>query len=139
MTTGGFTEGIRGGIVYCGDKNFNVEPKGIDLETDGVWLVSLQLACESNRSDDNEIFLPGIATSSETDPATFWDLKAWSAGPPATQYDDNTNPEVIDGIGTVVIPLGKLTVADGAATFENTDCGHIRVGQCAGILSHERL
>jgi hypothetical protein len=61
-----FTQGIRGGIVYCGDKNFNVPYQGINLAASGVWLVFLEIGCESNRDDDNEIILPGIKTSAET-------------------------------------------------------------------------
>jgi hypothetical protein len=130
-----FTQGIRGGIVYCGDKNFNVPYQGINLATSGVWLVFLEIGCESNRDDDNEIILPGIKTSAETDPSSFWDKKTFTTG---TSYDDNTNPTVTDGLGTIIIPIGKLTVADGAASFERVGCGNVTIGQCAGILSHTR-
>lgn len=134
--------GIRGGMLYCGDKNYNVEPLELDLETAGVWLVSIQLECESNRDDDGEIFLSGIKTSSVTTIGeTEWDLKVWTD---PTDYDDNTNPDVTTGIGTIVIPLGKLTIAIadgetvGTATLARTGCGNIRVAQCGGILSHTR-
>ena len=46
--------GIRGGIIFCGDKNFNVEHNELDLGTDGEWLISIQLECEANRDDDHE-------------------------------------------------------------------------------------
>lgn len=138
MTTGGFTIGIKGGVVYAGDKNFNVPERGINLASSGAWLIYLEIDVEANRDDDGEIILPGIKTSAETDPSSFWQHDAWSAGPPPTQYPDNTNPEVTDGLGTIIIPLGKLTVADGAATFERVDCGNVTIGQCAGILSHTR-
>lgn len=130
--------GIRGGIVYCGDKNFSVPRKELVLTSDGVWIIYLEIDCESNRDDDNEIILPKIKTSSETDPASFWQNDAWSIGPPETQYPDNTNPSVSDGIGTIIIPLGKLTIADGAASFVKVGCGNITVEQCGGTLSHTR-
>jgi len=135
MSTGGFTLGIRGGVVYCGDKNFDVPAQGVNLAASGVWLVYLEIDCESNRDDDGEIFLPGIKTSAETTPSTFWDKKTWTTG---TSYDDNTNPDVADGLGTIIIPIGKLTVADGSASFEPVACGNVTIDQCAGILSHTR-
>jgi len=107
MSTGGFTTGIRGGLVYVGDKNFNVPQRGINLASSGTWLIYLEIDCESNRDDDGEIFLPGIKTSAETDPSTFWQSASWSAGPPETQYPDNTNPEVSDGLGTIIIQLAS--------------------------------
>lgn len=130
-----FTKGIRGGVVYCGDKNFDVPYQGINLAVPGTWLVQLEIECESNRDDDGEIILPGIKTSAITDASTFWDNKPWTEG---TSYDDNTNPVVEDGLGTIIIPIGKLTVADGAAKFEPVACGNITIAQCAGILSHTR-
>jgi hypothetical protein len=133
-----FTKGIRGGLLYAGDKNFDVPYHGINLATAGTWLIQLKLTVEANRDDDNEILLAGIKTSPETDTATFWDAIAWTVGPPATQYDDNENPEVADGLGNIVIPIGKLVVASGAARFVPVACGNITVAHCAGILSHSR-
>lgn len=130
----GFTQGIRGGIVYCGDKNFNVDPKGLNLSAEGVWLVFLRINCESNRDDAEEIFLPGIKTSTD-DATTFFDKVAWTDG---TDYPDNTNPDVSDGLGTVIIPLGKLTIGNGSADFEKVGCGNVTINQCAGILSFSR-
>ena len=130
--------GIKGGIVYCGNKNFSVPHKELNLESSGTWLVYLEIDCEVNRDDDHEIILPGIKTSAETDPSTFWDKTSWSAGPPETQYPDNTEPTVADGLGTIIIPIGKLEIADGAATLANVDCGHITIGQCGGVLNHTR-
>lgn len=130
--------GIRGGVVYCGNKNFNTPHKELDLETPGTWLIYLKIDCESNRDDDNEIILPGIKTSSETDPSTFWEAATWSAGPPETQYPDNDEPTVADGLGTIHVPIGRLTIADGAATLVKVDCGNVTIGQCGGVLSHTR-
>ena len=138
VDSGGFTKAIRGGVAYVGDKNFNVPWRGINLASAGVWLIELQIDNESNRDDDGEIILPGILTSAETDPATFWEAVSWSAGPPETQYSDNTNPAASDGLGEIVIPIGKLTVADGVASFEPVACGNITTDQCGGVLSHTR-
>ena len=130
-----FDKGIRGGIVYCGDKNFNVPFKGIDLDSDSDKLIFLKVACESNRDDDHEMILPGIKTSSETSPAGFWQDMAWSE---TASYPDNTNPGVASGIGTIRIPIGRLTVKDGSAKLDAAGCGHVKIEQCGGILTHTR-
>jgi hypothetical protein len=123
---------IVGGVVYCGDKNFNVPRYDLALGTDGDWLVYLELACESNRDDEGEIFLPGIKTSSETSPGSFWNITTDAS------YPANTNPPVSTGIGTIIIPLGSLTITDGVPTFVPTACGQVTVNQCGGTLSHTR-
>lgn len=133
-----YTMGIRGGVVYAGDRNFNVPYQGLDLAVDGVWLFYLEIEVEANRDDDHEILLPEIKTSPEADPAAFWNYVAWTVGPPETQYPDNENPEVADGLGTIIIPIGKLTIQDGAARLEPVGCGNITIGHCAGILNHTR-
>lgn len=124
---------VVGGVIYCGDKNFNVSNYTIDEASDGTWLLQIKLDCESNRDDDGEIFLPGIKTSSDT---PEWNKKTWTD---PTDYDDNTNPNVSDGLGTIVIPIGKITVTDNSAVFEPVACGNIVIGQCAGILSSSRI
>ena len=55
-----------------------------------------------------------------------------------TNYDDNTEPDVSDGLGTIYVPLGKLTIDDGVASFSALTCGDITLTQCAGILGHTR-
>jgi hypothetical protein len=137
MDTGGFTRGIRGGILHVGDKNYNVPPRGINLEVNGDWLIFLEIVCESNRDDDESVFLPGILTSSVVNPADFWENSSWSAGPPPTQYPDNTHPDIADGIGTIIVPVGKLTVSAGVARLEPARCGNLIIGQCAGTLSYD--
>jgi hypothetical protein len=124
-------KGIQGGIVHCGDQNFEVPTYEIALGADTVLKVYLELVCESNRDDDNEILLPGIATSSETDPSTFWQTTAGA-------YPANTSPGVTTGLGTIIIPLGILTVEGGVASFAATACGNVTVGQCVGTLSYSR-
>lgn len=133
--------GIRGGLVYCGNKNFATPAKELDLETSGTWLIYLEVECEANRDDDGEIILPGIKTSAATDPSTFWKSTSWSAGSgetAETQYPDNDEPEVSDGLGKIIVPIGKLTIADGAATLLRVACGNVTISQCGGILSHTR-
>lgn len=133
--------GIRGGLVYCGNKNFNTPPKELDLETSGTWLIYLEVECEANRDDDHEIILPGIKTSSITDPSEFWKSVSWSAGSgetEETQYPDNDEPEVTDGIGKIMVPIGKLTIDGGKATLVKVACGNVTITQCGGVLSHTR-
>lgn len=127
------TTGIRGGAIYCGDQNWSIVPYAIDLETDGAWLVSIAVACEVNRDDDGELLLPNVKTGTEP---TAWTLTAWTEG---TNYPENTQPTTADGLGTIVLPVGKLTVANGSATLEPTGCGGFAVGHCAGTLSFTRL
>ena len=131
-------KGIRGGLISCGDKNFNVANHEVNPATDGDWLVYLEIECESNRDDDDELILSGIKTSSETDPDSFWQTVPYDPGPPVTQYPDNTNPTVATGIGTIIIPLGRLVVDDGIMSFTYAGCGNVTIGQCGGTLSHSR-
>lgn len=135
---GTFEEGgatfINGGAMLCGDKNFYVEPFEVDTGGDGEWLVQILLGdIEFATDDDEEIFLPGGVESSDDTPS--WDLKSYSSG---TDYDDNTNPSDPSDTGSIVIPIGYLKVEDGVVTFRAESCGHIGVGQCAGILFHTR-
>ena len=128
-----FTKAISGGVVYCGDKNFNVAWKGIDLTATSTTLVYLTLSgIDPATDDDEEIFLPGVITSSST-PA--WGSTSYSG---TESYPVNTNPTSPTGTGTIIIPIGILTIADGAASLDPVACGNVTVAHCAGILSHSR-
>lgn len=126
-------KGIRGGVIYCGDQTWNMDPQDLNLAGAGVWLVWITISVEVNRDDDETIILPGIKTG--TRPTGDWDKTAWTEG---TDYPANTAPVAETGAGTIRVPLGKLTIASGAATFEAAGCGSITIGQCAGTLSHAR-
>jgi len=125
---------IKGGLIRCGDQNFNVNDYVLDLGTDGTWLVQIELTdIEAATDDDGEIFLPGVITSTST-PA--WDLKAWTD---PTDYDANTNPtSPASPTGTIILPVGKLIIADGVPSLRPTACGNFLIGQCAGILNYSR-
>ena len=131
-----YVKGIRGGLIICGDRNFNIEYQGLDTDetTNGVWLVQITLSdIECAVDDDGEIFLPGVITSTST-PA--WALVAWTD---PTDYGSNTNPaSPAAPTGSVVIPVGKLTITDGVPSLANVGCGTVTIGQCAGILSVSR-
>ena len=131
-----YTKGIRGGLIVCGDQNFNVEYQGLDTDpsTNGVWLVQITLSdIECAVDDDGEIFLPGVITSTGT---PTWALVAWTD---PTDYGSNTNPaSPAAPTGSVVIPVGKLTITDGVPSLANVGCGTVTIGQCAGILSVSR-
>lgn len=124
--------GISGGIVIAGDQTWNFESQEVNLATDGEWLVSLECDVEVNRDDDGEILLPGVKTG--TKPAD-WTLTAFTG---TEDYPTATVPTVADGLGTIVLPIGKLTVADGAAVLVKTGCGGFVIGHCAGTLSYTR-
>ncbi len=127
------TRAIRGGAIYAGDRNMNIEPQELNLEADGVWLVSIKVTCEANRDDDHEIWLPNLLTA--TTPTGDWDKKVWTDG---TDYDDNTPLDIDTGEGVCVIPIGKLTIADGSAKLDRVGCGNITITQCGGTLSFTR-
>ena len=127
-------QGIRGGVVHCGDQNWNFDPQEINLAVNGIWLVYLDVVdLEVNRDDDGEILMPGVKTG--TKPTGDWGKTAWSIG---TDYPENTEPVASTGIGSIILPLGKLTIADGAATFERAGCGNFTITHCAGTLGYTR-
>jgi len=123
---------IQGGIVFAGDKNFNVSPFELDVDTDTSEtgdLYYFEIPCEANRDDDNELILGGIKTST-------WD-KSW-VHESVEEYPDNTPPILPSGIGTIIIPLGKIIITEGIPTFSPTGCGNIRIDQCGGTLTFSR-
>jgi hypothetical protein len=124
---------IRGGVFYAGDQNFSVAAYDLTLGTPGDWLVQIQLTgIEPNMDDDEEILLPGIATATGT---PTWQLVDNST---PTNYGDTVPPTVTTD-GTLIVPIGRLIIADGAATFDPTACGNITAAHCAGTLSHIRV
>ena len=134
-TETGSGKAISGGLLVCGNKNFEVPYLVIDTapETTSTSLVYISIPCEANRDDDGEIILPGVKTSSSS--AAAMQLKPWTEG---TNYDDTSNPDAATGIGTIVIGLGKLTITAGKPSFAPTACGKITVIQCGGVLDHSR-
>ena len=123
---------ISGGLIQCGDQNWAMADEEVDTDTDGEWLVSIEVDCEVNRDDDEELLLPGVKTGTKP---TAWTLDAWSEG---TDYPEDTPPDVADGEATVVLPVGKLTVAGGAARLVETGCGAFTVTHCAGSIGFDR-
>jgi hypothetical protein len=131
------TTGIRGGFIQAGIKNFNVPNKELNPASTGVTLIYLEIAVTANNDDAGEILLPGIETSTETTPSGFWKSVSWTAEP-VTQYPANTRPLVTTGVGKIIIPIGKLTIATGAATLEAVGCGNITINHCGGTLTAAR-
>lgn len=124
---------LRGGVVYCGDKNFVVPAQPVNATLDGEYLVSIKLAgIKANTDDDEEIILPGVKTSTGT-PA--WHNKVYSEG---TNYDSNTNFTGPTSSGSIVVPIGRMVIEDDVVVLAFASCGNITVTQCAGILSHSR-
>ena len=124
---------LLGGTLFCGDKNFYVEDQFVNAQTDGEFLVSIKLSgIRANTDDDDEIILPGVKTSTGT-PA--WHNKVYSEG---TSYDSNTNFAGPTSTGQIVVPIGRMTIANDAVSLAFASCGNITVTQCAGILSHSR-
>lgn len=117
--------GIRGGVVYAGDKVWDVEPKAITLTASGTFKVYLEVGVTANVEDG--ALLPGIKTSTAPE---------WKQ---AAQYPSQTIPTTPSGTGKVIIAAGTLTIEDGIATFDRAGCGAIQVGHCPGILTHSRI
>ncbi len=124
---------IKGGIIHCGDQNWNMDDQLINLASDGVVLVYIEVEVEVNRDDDEAFLLPGVKTG--TRPIGNWDLLTWDED---TDYPVNTSPIVTTGLGTIILPIGKLTVEDGEATMEPVGCGHFTITHCAGTLGYTR-
>ena len=125
--------GIRGGVIHCGDQNWNFDPQEVNPDANGVWLVSIAVEAEVNRDDDGELLLPGVKTG--TKPTGNWTKTPWSEG---TDYPENTAPDVGTGKGTIVLPIGKLTVNEGSISLEPAGCGAFMIHHCAGTLSYSR-
>lgn len=126
-------KGISGGPIHCGDQNWEMSPQELNLSVSGVWLVYIEVECTANTDDDGEIFLPGINTG--TRPTGDWGQDAWTD---PTDYPANTSPTLPSGDGTIILPIGKLTIAAGKAKLEATGCGGFTIGHCAGTLSYSR-
>jgi len=129
---------ILGGSIACGDQNFNVAnypfPTNSDGSEDGEWLIEISIGgITFNTDDDDSLVLPGIETATGT---PTWNKIAYTG---SQNYTSNTNPTTPTGTGTVILPVGVLTVNQANATLANTGCGAFYVDQCAGVLSYSRL
>lgn len=120
---------IRGGVVYAGDKVWNVPDKDLNLDADGEYKVWLSVGVTANTDDDNEVLLPGLETSEEP---------AWNQGDFSGNYPDVGIPDADDPSGLAIIALGKLTIDSGDASFDPDECGSIIVDHCPGSLSITR-
>jgi len=125
--------GIRGGLIACGDWNFNVADWPLDLGTDGSWLVEISITgVEAATDDDVQIFIPGVVTASGT---PTWAKSAYTG---SENYTSNTNPAAPGDDGTVIVPVGVLTITGGSPSLVPAGCGSATIGQCAGILNVTR-
>ena len=118
--------GIQGGVVYAGDKVWDVEPKALTLTATGTYKVWLEVNVTANVED--EVLLPGIKTSTEP---------AWKQS--GDSYPTQTMPTAPSGTGKAIIALGTLTLKDGKANFVKTGCGVVRIDHCPGTLTHTRF
>ncbi|MES2923681.1 MAG: hypothetical protein V4819_19155 [Verrucomicrobiota bacterium] len=125
--------GIRGGYLEAGDKIWNVPNREIDLGASGVFLVWIRVAITANTDSTHVATLSGLETSEEP---------TWENGDGSDDYEDkvipNPFPTSAPGDGVAIVPIGILTIADGAATLARTGCGNIIIDHCPGTLSHHR-
>jgi len=135
VNNGPYKKYIRGGMIYCGDKNFLVEDLEITTSSSYERYYFFEIPCEVNRDDDGKILLPSIKTST-------WNPH-WSFTSSAS-FKDNTNPVVSTGLGKIIIPIGLVQVSDTEdpevknVYFSGYGCGDIRVNHCSGTLSFTR-
>jgi hypothetical protein len=120
-------QAMRGGIIHCGPNNWFIADEAVDTSTDYDLLVWISVSCVVNTDDDGELLLPGIASG--TEPVT------WSSG---ASYPANTPPTVASPSATVILPIGRLVVADGVASFTPSGCGNFTVTHCAGEIGYSR-
>jgi hypothetical protein len=119
--------GIKGGVIYAGDKVWNVSNKELNLEATGTFLVWLEIGVTANVG--NGVLLPGLQTST---------VPEWKqVGSDGGNYPDQTIPTAPAGTGKAVVAIGLLTITDGAATLSPAGCGTIRVTHCPGSLTAE--
>ena len=126
---GDLKTGIAGGLIKCGNQNWNMDPFEVDLDTDGDWLVSIEVQCEVRMDDDSEILLGGVVTGTKP---TEWTKTV------GDDYPENSDPEIPDGEATVHLPIGRLIVAGGSASLDPTGCGPFVVTHCDGTISYTR-
>jgi len=119
--------GIKGGVVYAGDKVWNVSNKELNLEATGTFLVWLEIGITANVGDG--VLLPGLQTST----APEWKQVGSSGG----NYPDQTLPTAPACTGKVIVAIGLLTIKDGAAKLSPVGCGTIHVTHCPGSLTAE--
>lgn len=120
--------GIRGGVVYAGDKVWNVDPRPLNLEATGTFKVYLEVGVTANVEDD--VLLPGIETSTAPE---------WKQVSGDENYPDQDIPTAPSGTGKAIIAAGILTIEDGSATLAKAGCGSISINHCPGILGHTRI
>ena len=120
--------GIKGGVVYAGDKVWNVPTKELNLASTGTFLVWLEIGVTANIED--EVLLPGLETSTEPE----WKQVGSSGG----NYPDQTIPIAPEGIGKAIVAIGLLTIKDDTAKLASAGCGTIHVAHCPGSLTAER-
>ena len=126
--------GISGGAITIGNKNFHVEPYPIVTTTDGTWLVEISISGVSfNTDDDDSLVLPGITTATGT---PTWAKNTFTG---SESYTSSTLPSTPTGTGTIILPIGRLTVANGSPSLVADGCGSFFVTQCAGIFSYSRV
>lgn len=125
--------GVVGGAVSCGASNFSVAGYVANLSVNSDVLLEIQLSGITPQTDDDVvIFLPGIASVSGS---PSWNAIAYTG---SENYTNSTFPTTPGSSGTMVIPIGRLTISGGVARFYPEGCGAITISSCAGDLSYTR-
>jgi hypothetical protein len=128
--------GIRGGVVHCGDQNWNLDAYPVDLTVAVDTLLWIEVSCAVNTDDDGDLLLPGVETGTQP--------TSWSTG---AGYPPNSAPTAAAPSATVILPIGRLIVTlpagspagtPGTATLLPAGCGNFTITHCAGTVGYVR-
>lgn len=118
---------LRGGFVFGGVSNLNVEDYELDVNNtnnSGKWLF-LKVSFTAVVADD--ILMPGVESIQS---AVF----EKHDNPP-----DNTLPKMLAPNGISYIVMGRFSNGtEPPLTFQPDQCGNVTVGHCPGIVSISR-
>jgi hypothetical protein len=114
---------LVGGAVSAGPDNHAVDNFEITTGTNGVTYLWLQVNIKANVTDG--VLLPGLEESLSASVIR------------GASYPSQTIPTAAAPSQDAIIPLGMVTVADGAATFrQDGPCSPVQINHCPGSVSY---
>lgn len=123
---------ITGGVIICGTNTWQMDDYEVDTMEDGRFLVSFTVDAVVNRDDDDSVLLPGVESGTKPDE---WTLTEYTG---TEDYPSGTNPVIPTGEGTVILPVGVLSITAGYIALTPTGCGLFRIEHCGGTLAYVR-
>jgi hypothetical protein len=115
---------VRGGTVrVSGKKTIKVPDYVVNTGTDGEKVLYIEVPVKINRTTDEQWPLPDLK---DTNPESLDELDIEDA----TDWPAGTKPEISDGLGIVILPVGRLIVTDGVPRFIPTGFGMFYLTHC---------